>query len=354
MGRRYRLRVRGSINGGGTWEEWSGFSEQVKIDLDPPEVSARISSEDAGKSVISYSVVDLGSALRGGTVKISHDAAHANPAVEQAVGIGEREFVFEFPPEKSKIFARLAFSDVAGNLAEVDIEFDVLSQPVILQPLENSIIQGPALQISGVAKNSQAVSVFLDGREITSNIPVDMDGRFSYGPHRLSQRGEYDIFAVGRNGDSSSGVGQGTKFSYIPAPPQISATFANAALEPSATIREPGELAVSAQSPIGIASVKATINGLQVFERSGGNTSPFSHRQFIDFAQLPNGAHRFGITATDVDGVSSALDIPFTLKPSARRLPPVHCAARQQRTGALRRNLARLRHGPSAGSHGAS
>ena len=245
-GEAYRLRVRGSINGGGTWEEWSGFSEQVKIDLDPPEVSARIIQKDAGKSVISYSVVDLGSALRGGTVKISHDAAHANPAVEQAVGIGEREFVFEFPPEKSKIFARLAFSDVAGNLAEVDIEFDVLSQPVILQPLENSIIQGPALQISGVAKNSQAVSVFLDGREITSNIPVDMDGRFSYGPHRLSQRGEYDIFAVGRNGDSSSGVGQGTKFSYIPAPPQISATFANAALEPSATIREPGELAVSA------------------------------------------------------------------------------------------------------------
>lgn len=322
-GEAYRLRVRGSINGGGTWEEWSGFSEQVKIDLDPPEVSARIIQKDAGKSVISYSVVDLGSALRGGTVKISHDAAHANPAVEQAVGIGEREFVFEFPPEKSKIFARLAFSDVAGNLAEVDIEFDVLSQPVILQPLENSIIQGPALQISGVAKNSQAVSVFLDGREITSNIPVDMDGRFSYGPHRLSQRGEYDIFAVGRNGDSSSGVGQGTKFSYIPAPPQISATFANAALEPSATIREPGELAVSAQSPIGIASVKATINGLQVFERSGGNISPFSHRQFIDFAQLPNGAHRFGITATDVDGVSSALDIPFTLSLSAPPAPVI-------------------------------
>lgn len=322
-GEAYRLRVRGSINGGGTWEEWSRFSEQVKIDLDPPELSARIIQKDAGKLLISYSVVDHGSALSGGAVKISPDATHANPVVEQPVGISVREFVFEFPPEKSEIFAKLTFSDVAGNSAEVDVEFDVLSRPVILQPLENAVIQAPVLQISGVAKNSQAVSVFLDGGEIASNIPADMDGKFSYGPYRLNQRGEHDIFAVGRNGESSSGVGQSTKFSYIPAPAQISATFANAALEPSATIREPGELAVSVQSPIGIANVKATINGLQIFESSGGNTSPFSHSQFIDFAQLPNGVHRFGITATDVDGVAAVLDIPFTLSLSAPTAPVI-------------------------------
>lgn len=319
----YRLRVRGSINGGGTWEEWSGFSERVKIDLDSPEISARIIQKDAGKSVIAYSVVDHGSALRSGAVKISHDAAHANPVVEQAVGIREKEFLFEFSPEKSKIFAKLVFSDVAGNLAEADIEFDVLSQPVILQPLENSIIQVPMLQISGVAKNSQAVSIFLDGGEIASNIAVDMDGRFSYGPYRLNQRGEHDIFAVGRNGESSSGAGHSTKFSYIPAPPQISASFANQALEPSTTIREPGELTVSVQSVIGIANVKAAIDGVQIFERNGGNTSPFGHSQFIDFAQLPNGAHRFSIAATDADGVAAVLDIPFTLSLSAPPAPVI-------------------------------
>ena len=105
--------------------------------------------------------------------------------------------------------------------------------------------------------------------------------------------------------------------------PALTATFAGTTLVPNATISAAGELAVSAQSPIGITNVKATINGLQIFEHSGGNTSPFSHSQFIDFAQLPNGVHRFGVTATDVDGVVAVLDIPFTLSLSAPPAPVI-------------------------------
>ncbi|CAB5666194.1 Predicted outer membrane protein [Delftia tsuruhatensis] len=260
---------------------------------------------------------------KNGLVKISHDAAHANPIVDQLAEAGQAEIPFDFSKEESQIFAKLIFPDAAGNTAETDIVFDILSAPLITQPSQGTAVSLPALHISGIAKNSRVVSIFLNGNEIASNVPVEIDGRFSYGPHNLGTRGEHTLFAAGKNGENLSGAGPLAKFSYIPAPPQISVTFAKAALASNATIREPGELTVTAQSVIGIANIKATINGLQIFERSGGNTSPFSHSQFIDFAQLPNGVHRFGITATDVDGVSAVLDIPFTLSLSAPPAPVI-------------------------------
>ncbi|WP_280192022.1 Ig-like domain-containing protein [Delftia sp. PS-11] len=171
--------------------------------------------------------------------------------------------------------------------------------------------------------NSKTVAIFLDGQEIASNIPVGADGKFTYGPYSLGPRGEHAVFAAGSNGPSRSGAGKPAQFSYIPAPPVISATFANAALTPHATINEPGLLTVSAQSIIGIASVKAALNGTQIFERSGGNTSPFSYSQFIDFAQLPNGTYQLRIAATDADGTEAVLDIPFTLSLSAPPAPAI-------------------------------
>ena len=54
-----------------------------------------------------------------------------------------------------------------------------------------------------------------------------------------------------------------------------------------------------------------------------GKTSPVSYSQMVDFAQLPNGAHSFSITATDADGTAAVVNFPFTLNLSAPTAPAI-------------------------------
>ncbi len=105
--------------------------------------------------------------------------------------------------------------------------------------------------------------------------------------------------------------------------PAITASFAGQALQANATITQPGTLAVTAESAVGVTSLQAAVNGVQIFERSYGKASPVTHSQMVDFAQLPNGNHSFSITATDADGIAAVLDIPFTLNLSAPAAPVI-------------------------------
>lgn len=105
--------------------------------------------------------------------------------------------------------------------------------------------------------------------------------------------------------------------------PAITATFAGQPLQANATITQPGLLGVTAESPLGVTGIKAAVNGVQIFDRSYGKTSPVKHSQMVDFAQLPNGAHSFSITATDADGTAAVVNFPFTLNLSAPTAPAI-------------------------------
>lgn len=105
--------------------------------------------------------------------------------------------------------------------------------------------------------------------------------------------------------------------------PAITATFAGQPLRANATITQPGLLGVTAESPLGVTGIKAAVNGVQIFDRSYGKTSPVSYSQMVDFAQLPNGAHSFSITATDADGMAAVVNFPFTLNLSAPSAPAI-------------------------------
>ncbi len=209
-----------------------------------------------------------------------------------------------------------------------------LAQPIAYAP-EGPLVQFAQPAAGAVLEQDTAIAINVTDPEGVQQVEILVDGQrlalLTQPPFQTTwalaavRNGNYTLQARATNGIGLSNTatrpvqvqkkaGQG---------PALTATFAGTALVPNAAISAAGELAVSAQSPIGIASVKATINGLQIFERSGGSTSPFSHSQFIDFAQLPNGVHRFGITATDVDGVSAVLDIPFTLSLSAPPAPVI-------------------------------
>ncbi|QIL80190.1 hypothetical protein G7047_09960 [Diaphorobacter sp. HDW4A] len=105
--------------------------------------------------------------------------------------------------------------------------------------------------------------------------------------------------------------------------PAITASFAGAPLSDGATIVSAGTLVVAAESAVGVSRVSASVDGAVVFERAYSNISPATYSQFLDFAQLANGSHSFVVSATDADGLVSALTIPFTLNLSAPVVPQI-------------------------------
>ncbi|MEN5178836.1 Ig-like domain-containing protein [Comamonas testosteroni] len=109
--------------------------------------------------------------------------------------------------------------------------------------------------------------------------------------------------------------------------PAIAASFAGQPLQanavPSPVITQPGLLTVTAESAVGVTNIKAAVDGAPIFDRSYSKTSPVTYSQLVDFAQLPNGNHKFTITATDADGIAAILDIPFTLTLSAPAAPSI-------------------------------
>ncbi|THT95974.1 hypothetical protein E9531_16905 [Lampropedia puyangensis] len=113
--------------------------------------------------------------------------------------------------------------------------------------------------------------------------------------------------------------------------PTLVASLNGEELQPNVTLTQPGQLQVTAESEVGIASITAQVNGVDVFSRTYANISPASASQFVDFAQLPNGTHQLIINATDANGVATALTIPFTLALQAPAAPVIHSPS----TGAL-------------------
>lgn len=107
----------------------------------------------------------------------------------------------------------------------------------------------------------------------------------------------------------------------------VSATFGGSPLVANATLTQPGLLAITAQSPVGVARIQASVNGAALYSQTYANTPTATASQFIDFAQLPNGAHTLAITATDADSGQTVLTIPFTLDMSAPPAPAITAPA---------------------------
>ncbi|QTD46379.1 Ig-like domain-containing protein [Ottowia testudinis] len=100
-------------------------------------------------------------------------------------------------------------------------------------------------------------------------------------------------------------------------------SFAGQPLIANATLTQPGVLAITAESPVGIARIQGSVNGAAIFNQTYGNTSPVTASQFLDFAQLPNGSHVLAVVVTDGDGVQTSLNVPFMLNLSAPPAPAI-------------------------------
>ena len=105
--------------------------------------------------------------------------------------------------------------------------------------------------------------------------------------------------------------------------PAVALNFAGQPLTANATLTQPGVLAITAESPVGIARIQGSVDGASIFNQTYGNTSPVTASQFLDFAQLPNGSHTLAVIVTDGDGGQTSLNVPFTLNLSALPAPTI-------------------------------
>jgi len=328
-GRSWQLRVRGSINGGATWEEWSAVSEPVHVDLRSPILESGLVQSGFGRASLSWLVEDPDSGLAANAwLTVSHDPAYANPLLDQAIPIqaGTRqhseEIFFDYTGSEQQLFARLQFSDRAGNSVQTDLVLNILALPQIDQPAEDATVLQAALPVSGTAPNSATVDIFLNDQVVQSNVPVAADGSF-VSTIALPALGTHALHAVGNNGPSRSGAGPQISIVFDPPPTTLSVHFAAEPLVANTTISQPGELALTLQNPAGIASVRASLNGQTLFERSYANATPVQQSQFLDFAQVPNGAQQLHVRTVDAWGRETTLDIPFTLNIPAPSTPAI-------------------------------
>lgn len=105
--------------------------------------------------------------------------------------------------------------------------------------------------------------------------------------------------------------------------PAVTLSFAGQPLATNATLTQPSALTISAESPVGIARIQGSVNGVSIFDQTYGNTSPVTASQFLDFDQLANGNHTLSVIVTDGDGNQTSLNVPFTLTLSAPPAPTI-------------------------------
>lgn len=325
-GGKYVARVRGSINNGGTWEMWSGLSSVTTVDLTAPTSEILSVVQKGGASLeINYAALDELSGLHKLHIRAATDSAFINVFFDQDLPLlNHGSKTLQLPVGADQVFIKIQALDAAGNesLASTPFVFNVLSRPVIIEPVVDSVVERLPTVVKGEAYPGAKVFLYLNNIFLQSS-KTAADGKFYFDNIHLITRGDYTIYVTSQLGESTSEPSETVEFKFIPPPPDVVLSFSGAPLASGTTITLPGVLAIQAESPVGITRIQGSIDGIQIFNQTYGNANPAIASQFIDFAQLPNGNHVLVATVTDADGGTTTLTIPFVLNLSAPPSPSI-------------------------------
>ncbi|MBN9342673.1 MAG: hypothetical protein J0H52_21785, partial [Comamonadaceae bacterium] len=284
----YRARIRGSINQGGTWELWSSFSAQTAVDITPPvtAISSIRQIEQTGFD-ITYQAQDSLSGMSSARISIAPDAGFSNILYSQVFSGGGRtvQFATAAPPEK--IHVKLEATDLAGNAATPRVvEFAVMPPPRILAPTAGEALGRLPYPVRGLAFPNAQVALYLD-QTLAGYTTASADGSYGYALPAPLTEGTHTLHASASYQGSTSGAGAAVAFTYTRPPgPNVQALLGGVPLD-AGPITQPGLLAITAQSPVGVARIQASVNGAALYSQTYANTPTATASQFIDFAQLP-------------------------------------------------------------------
>lgn len=325
-GTNYRARVRGSINNGGTWEQWSDFSSLTAVDQTPPQATIiSLKQLDEKRLSLDYFVQDNFSGFVSGRIQIASDSEFSQLLFNWPVTDPAVEISFDISSRPDRLYARIEGSDAAGNIGFSQVKIlDTLPTPLIWTPAADSSVTRMPMLIEGQAYANSEVSIFIDQTKVGQTV-ANVQGKFSYEWGGVLMEGPHLVHAISQHDNNTSGASPASSFTYIPPPgPQVSAALDAVLLGEAANIvTEPGVLIVTAQSAAGISRISVSIDGKVDHESVPGGTSPATSSRLLNFASLPNGQHTLSIKATGVDGGQTILNLPLTLALTAPPVPVI-------------------------------
>lgn len=120
-GNKLRARIRGSVDHGATWGEWSNFSGIQTVDTKPPTLEVlSFMHSDATTAELRYTADGTLSGMSTITVQVAKDEAFNEIIVREMIGAYEfyQPYVIKNLPENQLLYVRILGVDWAGNVSE--------------------------------------------------------------------------------------------------------------------------------------------------------------------------------------------------------------------------------------------
>ncbi|MFV0478635.1 MAG: Ig-like domain-containing protein [Parahaliea sp.] len=330
-GKPYRARVRGVGTGvdGDFFGPWSSEWE-FGYDTVPPTAEV-ISAIPHVPDQVSFNwQANDNVGLHSATLQIAADASFTSILGTSEVSqTGSYTYTFQMPRfDINRVYARVLVSDKAGNQVTTSpLRFKVAGTPKLTAPTDEHTVMAAttAVPIDGLAWPGASVQVYLNGVYAgEANWAAGAVGAFNAVVDDL-RPGLNEIYITQTvYAERRSNMIRVTREPYRPA---VNLEFAGQPLLAGATITEPGRLAVTAESPAGIARIQSRVNGRSIFDQSYDNDSPVSTSQWLDFEQLPNGSHTLSVVVVGGDSGQTVLNMPFALNLSSPPAPVINAPA---------------------------
>ncbi|GAB3094068.1 hypothetical protein GCM10027159_10520 [Lysobacter terrae] len=296
----YLLRVRGSINGGATWELWSGLSDPVTIDQIRPTMEL-LSSRQSGPQTVDYSfrATDATSGPNTIRVVLANDPDFATPVLDTTIAGTSTSYRYTQAAPGQHLYARMQVTDRASNLSDYTAVADVEVFPAPTAAFEASPTSGEApLNVALNNTSTGNISGYLweFGNGQTSNAATPTA--------RYTQPGTYTIAL------RTSGIGGATDAStVVTVTPDITlpaiSSFSVDGIELIDSYNVPGEkqFDVNVGDASGLESIVATLAGeaIALLDLGGGH-----FRIALDPLAYPNGDYTLAILAKDIFGNESS------------------------------------------------
>ena len=307
----YLLRVRGSINGGATWELWSGLSDPVTIDRVAPAITLSRSAQ-SGPGTVDYNfrATDTTSGPDTIHVVLANDAEFATPVLDTTIAGGATSYRYTQATPGLHLYARMQVTDRAGNVSEYTpvSDVEVFAAPVAAFDANATSGEAP-LSVSLHNTSSGNISGYYwdfgNGQNSSAANPTV----------RYTQPGTYTIAlrtsGIGGSTDASTVV---TVTPDVTLPSISSLTIDGVELADSYNLPGEKQLDFNAGDASGLESLAATLAGeaLAVLDLGGGR-----FRIALDPLAYPNGDYALALLAKDIFGNESSRQVALKIE-----LPP--------------------------------
>lgn len=310
----YKARVRGSIDNGNTWGEWSDFSLLTTVDLVEPTVTVDSFVRTGIDSVkVSYSAEDDLSGLANGHLQIAEDSDFNNIVFDEVISVENNSFEATGLPVGNLLYTRIKVTDTAGNESNYTTPLAIaITKPVIVQPVNNSIIRQAELIVSGTAEVGGQLKLYLNNELVNQSIQVDETGNF-LATLQLAEEGDYSLVATVENNYEVSEPSPVVNFTYVlPVPKAIFVTPAEGLELTAAT-----DIEVSAIDELGISKVEFFID-----EVLFATITEAPYVIHWDVSAEQNGEHVLKAVVTNNSNKSATITRQVTVKVEPPAPPP--------------------------------